>query len=87
MAKIQSAKKALRVSQRRRIFNLRRKSAMKDAIKKINKLIEAKSKDAALSLASVQKAIDKAASRGTIKKNAAARIKSRLAKRLKALAT
>ena len=58
---------------------------MKFAAKGIQKMITSKSSDAVKSLASVQQAIDKAAKRGVIKKNTAARMKSRLSKRLSAL--
>jgi len=76
-----SAKKALRGSERKRVFNLRRKRAMKDAIKEITKLISAKDKKGAeAKLPEAYKAIDKAAKRGVIKKNTAARKKSRLSK-------
>jgi len=77
MAITRSAQKALRQSKRRKKINLKRKEAFKDAIKEVRKL---KSLEA-LSLA--YKAIDKAAKRGVIKKNAANRKKSRLAKLLK----
>lgn len=58
---------------------------MKSAVKDIQKMIIAKATGAATSLAGVQQAIDKAAKRGVIKKNTAARMKSRLSKRLAAL--
>ena len=58
---------------------------MKSEVKSIGKLIVAKSKDAAKSLSSVQQAIDKAAKNGTIRKNTAARMKSRITKRIAAL--
>lgn len=75
-----SAKKALRGSFRKKAFNDRRKNAMKEEIKNIGKLISAKNKkEAALLLPRLYKAIDKAAKRGVIKKNTAARKKSRLA--------
>ncbi|MBV9159453.1 MAG: 30S ribosomal protein S20 [Candidatus Kaiserbacteria bacterium] len=86
MANTSSAKKAYRAALRRRVFNVRRKTTMKDAVKRMQKLIETKSSDAAKSLPTLQQAIDKAAKHGTIKKNTAARMKSRVAKRLKALA-
>ena len=70
---------------RRRVFNARRKSAMKDAVKVIGKSIVAKSTDAASMLPTLQKAIDKAVKKGTLHKNTAARMKSRIAKRLAAL--
>jgi small subunit ribosomal protein S20 len=85
MAKTSSARKALRVSKRQGLYNARRKGAMKTAVKSIGKLITSKSADAAKSLAGVQQAIDKAAKNGTIKKNTAARMKSRIAKRISAL--
>jgi len=76
-----SAKKALRQSKKRRVFNLRRQNKAKDLIKQIRALISAKKKQEALQLLpQVFKAIDKAAKRGVIKKNTASRKKSRLAK-------
>jgi len=78
-----SAKKALRQSLRRRKRNLRRKNTMKDIIKRIRKLAaEKKIKEAKQLLPLAYKAIDKAAKTGVIKKNTAARKKSRLAKSL-----
>ena len=83
MAKTSSAKKARRVSERRRVFNVRRKKTMKDAVKGTGKFILAKDvKGAQTSMPALYKAIDKAAKHGTIKKNTAARMKSRIAKRL-----
>ncbi|OGZ33339.1 MAG: 30S ribosomal protein S20 [Candidatus Portnoybacteria bacterium RIFCSPLOWO2_12_FULL_39_9] len=76
-----SAKKALRQNKRRRIINLRRVKKMKSLIKQIRGLISSKKKEEALKLLSqVYSAIDKAAKRGVIKKNTAARKKSRLSK-------
>ena len=78
-----SAKKALRQSLRRRKRNLRRKNTMKDIIKRIRKLAaEKKIKEAKQLLPLAYKAIDKAAKTGVIKKNTAARKKSRLTKNL-----
>ena len=80
-----SAKKALRQSKRRAARNLKRKKAMKDAIKKIKKLLAAKKTEEAKKLIPLAyKTIDKAAKTGVIKKNAAARQKSRLMKLFKA---
>lgn len=54
---------------------------MKDAVKKIKTLVLQKDKKGANSvLSEAYKAIDKAAKRGVIKKNTAARKKSRLSK-------
>lgn len=86
MANTSSAKKAHRVSLRRRVFNARRKKTMKDAVKETSKLVKGKSsKDAAAALPGVFQAIDKAAKNGTIKKNTAARMKSRISKQIDAL--
>ena len=74
-----SAKKELRSSAKKRVFNIRRKRAMKDVVTKIRKLsVAGKSKEAGELLPQAYKAIDKAAKRGVIKKNTAARKKSRL---------
>ena len=78
-----SAKKARRQSARRKVQNTKRKDAYKGAIKTYKKLVTSKNVDevrAKLSLA--YKALDKAAKTGAIKKNKAARLKSRLAKQL-----
>lgn len=78
-----SAKKALRASKRKRVYNLRRKNTLQDTTKKVKKLIAAGKKDEASKiLPSVYQAIDKAAKRGVIKKNTAARTKSRITKAL-----
>lgn len=83
MAKTKSAEKAQRVAQHRRVFNLRHKNQVKDSLKKVQKLITGKQPDeAAKLLPAVYKALDKAAKHGTIKKNAASRIKSRVTKRV-----
>ena len=76
-----SAKKAVRNSKNKRVFNLRKSSSMKSVIKEIKKLVlEKKSKEALVLLPKAYKAIDKAAKMGgVIKKNNANRKKSRLA--------
>ncbi len=80
MAITSSAKKALRVSKRKRVFNMRRSDAMKTAIKSIRVLVAAKkASEAATFLPEAFRAIDKAAKTKYIKKNAASRYKSRLA--------
>jgi small subunit ribosomal protein S20 len=83
MANTSSAKKAERVSERRYVFNARRKKTMKDSVKTVSKLVIAKKgADAAKALPDLYQAIDKAAKNGTIKKNTAARMKSRLSKQV-----
>lgn len=81
-----SAKKALRNSQRKRIFNLRRKNKFGDALKSFKKLIASGDKKGAQAIMpQVQKALDKAVKGHTIDKNTASRRKSRLSKLLKKL--
>ena len=81
-----SAKKALRVSQKKRVFNLRVKNKMKVLVKELLKKIEEKKiEEAKKLLPEVFKALDKATKRGIIKKNAASRKKSRLTKAINKL--
>lgn len=76
-----SAKKAYRASLKKKIFNDRRMRVMREAVKSTKKLVAQKDATAAqASLSEAYKAIDKAAKRGIIKKNTAARKKSRLSK-------
>jgi small subunit ribosomal protein S20 len=84
MAITSSAKKAIRSSDKKRVFNLRRKDAMKDTTKSLNKALAAKDVAAAEKLLPEAYAtIDKAAKRGVIKDNTADRKKSRLALAIK----
>jgi len=79
MAITKGAKKAVRSSERKRIFNLRRNNAMRGVLKDIKKKLAAGDKEGAKALVpQAQKAIDKAAKRGVIKDNTASRKKSRL---------
>ncbi len=83
MANTSSAQKAHRVSLRRAVINARRKRAMKDSVKGMAQLISGKKGSEGIAmLPSLYQAIDKAAKRGTIKKNTASRMKSRITKRL-----
>ena len=76
-----SAKEALRQSRRKRVFNLRRLKKMKEIVKTAKELIkESKKNEAVKLLPKAYQAIDKAAKRGVIKKETAARKKSRLTK-------
>jgi len=79
----QSAKKAIRGSLKKKSFNDARKRTMKEIIKKIEKLAKTNKAEALKMLPSAFKAIDKAAQKGVIKKNNAARKKSRLSKLIK----
>jgi len=77
------AQKALRASERKKVFNIRRKSTMKDITKAVDKAVLAgDTKKAEELLPTAYKAIDKAAKRGVIKENTAARKKSRMTARI-----
>jgi len=79
-----SAKKARRQNIRRRKMNIKRKDDLKSVIKQYKKLIASNKKDEAKKyLSQVYKKLDKAAKINLIKKNKAARLKSRLNKLLK----
>jgi small subunit ribosomal protein S20 len=79
MAITSSAKRAIRVSARKRVYNIRRIDTMRSLVKKFEKMVVAGTlKEADAALPKVFKALDKAAKRGVIKKNTAARKKSRL---------
>lgn len=80
---IQSAKKALRQSLRRRDRNLKRKKEFKAVLKQYKKLVaENKKQEAEKYLAQVYKKLDKSAKRHLIHKNKAARLKSKLSQLL-----
>jgi small subunit ribosomal protein S20 len=84
MAITSSAKKAIRSSGRKHVFNLRRKSALYDATKLLTKAIASKNvTEAEKLLPAAYKAIDKACKCGVIKKNTASRKKARLAASIK----
>lgn len=84
MAITPQAKKAMRRDARKHVHNLRRKRAMKEAVKAVRDLATAGNIDAAQKkLPVAYKAIDKAAQKGVIKKRTAARKKSRLSNTLK----
>ena len=78
-----SAKKAIRGSLRKKAANDRNKRSMKEAMKTVEKTAKTDKSEASKSLASAYAAIDKAAKKGIIKKNTAARKKSRLSRLVK----
>jgi small subunit ribosomal protein S20 len=81
MANTKSAKKAIRVSERKTVYNLRVKRSFKEARKAVVKAVDLKDKDTAIKLMpKAFKEIDKAAKTNVIHKNAAARYKSGLSK-------
>ncbi len=80
MAITNSAKKVIRASAKKRIFNLRRKETLTETTKLFLKAVAAKDVAGAEKLLpTAYQAIDKAMKRGVIKSNTAARKKSRLA--------
>lgn len=79
----QSAKKAIRGSLRKKAINDKRKKVMKEIIKKIEKVAKTDKTEAAKMLSAAFQSIDKSAQKGVIKKNNAARKKSRLSKLVK----
>ena len=79
-----SAKKALRTSKRKHVYNLRRKRAVDAVVREIKSLVKAKKGDEAKKLLpNAYKALDKATKGNTLNKNTASRKKSRLAKLIK----
>ncbi len=84
MAITSSAKKALRASKRKRVFNIRHRDAVSLATKEIKKLVADGKKDEAMKLLpGAYSEIDKAAKTGFIKPNTAGRKKSRLSAMIK----
>jgi ribosomal protein S20 len=78
------AKKAARASEKKQVFNLRRKRKATSAVKEVKKLVVAgDAKTAQEKLSAAYKALDKAAKMGTIKKGNASRQKSRLSAAIK----
>jgi len=81
MAITQAAKKAIRNSAKKAVFNLRRKRAVKDIEKKIDNLVsKGKLKEAKEMLPEAYKKIDKAVKGGTLKENTGSRKKARLSR-------
>jgi small subunit ribosomal protein S20 len=79
-----SAKKSLRASEKKRLFNDRRRKTMRLIIKDISDLVkEGKISEAKNLLPNAYKAIDKAEKRGVLKPNTASRKKSLLSRTTK----
>jgi small subunit ribosomal protein S20 len=81
MANIQSQKKRNRQNEKRRVRNKGVRSELKTRVKVAVQAVTDGDSNAADSVKAAQKRIDKAASKGVIHKNAAARRASRLMKR------
>lgn len=85
MPNTKSAKKRLRQSLERRTRNRAAKSVIKTQLRKVRELAVGGTAEAAKAeVPSTTKKLDQAAARGVIHRNTAARLKSRLAKRIKA---
>ncbi len=88
MANHYSALKRVRQTERRTDINRRSKTRLRHQIRDMRKLITDKNASGALALLPVTfSVIDRSAKLGVIKKNTAARYKSNLHLRIKALAT
>jgi small subunit ribosomal protein S20 len=88
MANTFSALKRVRMTERRTAFNRARKSRLRNQIRAMRRLLD--KKDATAVQAAMPETfslVDRAAKWGIIKKNTAARYKSRIAARLKKIAT
>ena len=86
MANIKSAKKRAIQSERRRKHNASRRTMMRTFIKKVVVAIEAGNKEVATAeYLNLQSVLDTYATKGLINKNTAARKKSRLSAKIKAL--
>jgi len=79
--RIKSAKKAMRQARRRTVTNRAQRSALRTAVKRVRGA--ANKQDATQAYAAAVRLLDRAARKGLIHKNNAARQKSRLAKYIK----
>ena len=82
MPNIKSAKKRVKVSEKKNLRNRMIKSAVRTSVKKLEAAIAADPQTANAQLVVTTSAIDKAAPKGVMHKNAANRKKARLAKQL-----
>ena len=86
MANTLSAQKRVRIAERRTAVNRTRKTRLRHQIRAMRRLLDAKdAKGAAEAVSKTFSVIDRAAKWGIIKKNSAARYKSRMTLRLRKL--
>ena len=86
MANSKSAKKRVLINERNRMRNQAVKTRVKTMIKKVLAAVEAKEVEAAKAALTVAfKELDKAVTKGVLKKNTASRKKSRLAVKVNSL--
>lgn len=87
MPNIKSAKKRVRVTEKKTLINMAHKTALKSAIKKFEAAAKAGNKEEAQQLFNeAAKKLDQSVNRGILHKNNAARKKSQLALKLAKLA-
>lgn len=87
MPNIKSAEKRVKVSAVRRERNMTQRSELKTSLKKaVSSITAGDSENGKVNLAQAIKSLDEAATKGLIHKNLAARKKSRLTKKLNAIA-
>ena len=82
MPKIQSAKQRVKVPEKQNLRNRLVKSGVRTSVKKFDAAAAADPQNAQAQLSATVGAIDKAAAKGVVHKNAANRKKARLAKQL-----
>lgn len=82
MANIKSAKKRIKISEKKNLRNRMVKTGVRTAVKKFVTAVGVDAQGAASLLPVTSSAIDKAVAKGVIHKNAANRKKARLAKAL-----
>ena len=80
MPNIQSAKKRVRVTEKKTLRNRMVKSGVRTSIKKLETAIASDPQNAAAQLSETTSAIDKAVAKGIMHKNTADRKKARLAR-------
>ena len=84
MANTKSAKKAIKVQERRRVRNQMVKTKVRTHFKRANQAVSGDDAEKAEAVKAAISQIDKAVAKGIIHKNTAARKKSRLMKKLNA---
>lgn len=85
MANTKSAKKAIRVSQRKAVFNKARDVKIHDALKAVRLMAEKGSnkKEAMTAMSKLQQTLDKAVKSKSLHRNTASRLKANASKALK----
>ena len=82
MPNIKSSERSVKTDAERRAHNFSIKSSVKTATRKVVEAVKSSTEEAKDLLANASSTIDKAAAKGVIHKNAAARKKSRLARKV-----